>query len=220
MKKAEYENYCVAFLDILGFKNLIATEDAKTIHNVFTNIRHGKKLIFLNPDNNERVSRLNSITKFYFFSDSIVCAIPMKEPLALELVSSHCMLLQHALWYYGLPVWLRGGIACGELYCGQSEVFGPALIEAYSIENQLAKFPRVVMTEETYQKGVVNNGGEDVLFITKEDDLRMVEIFRFFDYTPEREKVIAAVHNALQTQTEPRILAKYQWIKERYNLPV
>ena len=45
MRKIEYTRDCVAFLDILGFKNLVGTEDASTIHSIFSNIRHAKKLI-------------------------------------------------------------------------------------------------------------------------------------------------------------------------------
>ena len=42
MPHIEYSRYCVAFLDILGFKNLIGTESANTIHGIFRNIRHAK----------------------------------------------------------------------------------------------------------------------------------------------------------------------------------
>ena len=220
MKNVEYTNYCVAFLDILGFKNLIGTESASVIHNVFDNIRRGKKLIHQNCTGDTHWERLRKTTKFYFFSDSIVCAIPMEEPQALELVSSHCMLLQHALWYYGLPVWLRGGIACGDLFCGQSEVFGPALIEAYTIESTQAKFPRIIMSEATYQYGLANSADEDIIFVTKEDDVRMVEIFKYFNYEPERERVIRSIQTTLKSETNPRVLEKYEWIKARYDLPV
>ena len=218
MKNVKYSNYCIAFLDILGFKNLIATESASTIHNIFDSIRRGKKLIIGNRTDDAHWERLRKVTKFYFFSDTIILAIPMEEPQALELISSHCMLLQHALWYYGLPVWLRGGIACGNLYCGQSEVFGPALIEAYILESTQAKFPRIIMSEATYQHGLANSADEDIIFVTKEDGVHMVEIFKYFNYEPERERLIRSVQTALQTETVPRVREKYEWINYRYKL--
>jgi hypothetical protein len=40
-------------------------------------------------------------------------------------------------------VWVRGAIVKGPLYCGKSEIFGPALIEAYKLEENLAKYPKI-----------------------------------------------------------------------------
>lgn len=220
MKKVKYANYCVAFLDILGFKKLVGTESADVIHDVFRNIRYGKKLVFQNYGEDARWAKLRKNTKFYFFSDSIVCAIPMEEPQALEYVTSHCMLLQHALWYYGLPIWLRGGIACGELYCGRNEVFGPALIDAYFIESTRANFPRIIMSEETYQYGIENTFGEEIDFVTKEDDSRMVECFKYFIYETERERVIQSIRATLKSETNPKVLEKYEWLRTRYDIPI
>ena len=157
MPHIEYSRYCVAFLDILGFKNLIGTESANTIHGIFRNIRHAKKLIRGNTEKDDWWSQIVKKTKIYFFSDSIVIAIPMTEPMAFELVASHCMLLQHTLWFYCLPTWIRGGIAIGDLYCGRSEVFGPALIDAYTLEGTIVRHPRIVMRESTYQTGINNS---------------------------------------------------------------
>ena len=89
MPHIEYSRYCVAFLDILGFKNLIGTESASTIHGIFRNIRHAKKLIRGNTEKDDWWSQIVKKTKIYFFSDSIVIAIPTTELMAFELVASH-----------------------------------------------------------------------------------------------------------------------------------
>ena len=165
-------------------------------------------------------SEIRNKTKFYFFSDSIVCAIPMDEPMAFEMVASNCMLLQHILWSKGIPVWVRGGITIGKLYCGQSEVFGPALIEAYMLESNVAKYPRIIMTENTYKQGIANSKDkEDLCFIFKtEDELRMVETFKYFsDNIPQFNDLIKSVEKNLCESINPNVREKYVWIKKKYN---
>ena len=222
MSKVEYSRYCVAFLDILGFKNLVGTEDANTIHGIFSNIRHAKKLIRGISGQDTWWAQMGRKTKIYFFSDSIVIAIPMSEPMAFELVASNCMLLQHTLWYYGLPTWVRGGIAIGDLYCGNSEIFGPALIDAYMLEETAAKYPRIVMHEITYQAGIDNSENkEDIIFISQQPgDLRMVETLKYFDYEPQRSKLLHAIRDTIKGETNLRILEKYQWIVEYHGIDI
>ena len=218
-KKIQYLNYCVAYLDILGFKNIVNTEDASTIHEIFSNVRLAKKLISGGKAKSDALDRVRGKTKFYLFSDSIVCAIPFEEPMALELVSSNCMLLQHALWSKGIQVWIRGGIAIGGLYCGQSEVFGPALVEAYMLESTMAKYPRIIMTEQTYQQGIENtNDKMDIPFIFQTDSgLKMVESFKYFNtFEPSFSCFIASVEKAILEETDHHIREKYIWIKDKY----
>lgn len=220
MPHIEYSQYCVAFLDVLGFKNLIGTESASTIHGIFRNIRHAKKLIRGISEKDDWWSQIGKKTKIYFFSDSIVIAIPTTEPMAFELVASHCMLLQHTLWFYGLPTWIRGGIAIGDLYCGRSEVFGPALIDAYTLEGTIARHPRIVVRESTYQAGINNSvDKEDIIFISQQpDDLRMVETLKYFDYEPQRSSLLQAIRDTIKTETNARILEKFQWIAEHHGI--
>lgn len=140
--------------------------------------------------------------------------------MALEMVASNCMLLQHALWSKGMPVWIRGGITIGDLYCGQGEVFGPALVEAYLIESKVAKYPRIIMTEQTYKQGIANLDSEmDIDFVFKTDnELRMVECLKYFSiYELEFDRLIKSVEENLQRSTSPDVQEKYFWIKKNYH---
>ena len=44
--------------------------------------------------------------------------------------------------------WLRGGITKGELFIDNAVVWGTSLIEAYAIENNLANYPRVIVSKK------------------------------------------------------------------------
>ena len=45
---------------------------------------------------------------------------------------------------------IRGAIAKGKLYHKKGVMFGPAFIEAHRIEQTVAKYPRVVLSKQTY----------------------------------------------------------------------
>ncbi len=49
-------------------------------------------------------------------------------------------------------VLIRGGIAIGNLYHNDDIVFGKALNDAYYLESECAIFPRIILTEETYER--------------------------------------------------------------------
>lgn len=44
---------------------------------------------------------------------------------------------------------IRGGIAIGKLRHTQTEIFGPAMNEAYYLESKIARYPRIVIYEDT-----------------------------------------------------------------------
>ena len=71
MRKISYSNYCIAYLDILGFKNIVNSEAASTIHEIFSAVRLAKKLVCGGTKNDDVFSEIRGKTKFYFFSDSI-----------------------------------------------------------------------------------------------------------------------------------------------------
>ena len=52
----------------------------------------------------------------------------------------------HALMQFDF--WLRGGITKGELFIDNAVVWGTSLIEAYAIENNLANYPRVIVSKK------------------------------------------------------------------------
>ena len=212
--KITYRDYYVAFLDILGFSNIVKNQGAEYIHKIFSNVRKAKKYV-----KKDRGGRKNEETKFYFFSDTIVCAIPASEENALESIASNCMLIQHALWSFGSPIWLRGAIARGQLYCGDGEIFGPALVEAYKMEENLAIYPRIVMTVETYNNGIEESLNEETIdfVIDTDDGLKMVETFGAFKFLKGTDTVKEMVMNELRKQTDKHIRDKYLWVKKHYN---
>lgn len=213
-----YKEYYIAFLDILGFSNLVRTVEMSEIHKVFQRIKVAKRITTCWPSDipQNELYDITKHTKFVFFSDSIVCAIPSSMPRALECVASNCMLIQHALWTASTPVWVRGAIVKGKMYCNGNEMFGPGIVDAYRLEENLAKNPRIIMTRDTYHQGTTDTG-EDICFISDtEDGLKMVETLRYFTY-PELSVVIGQIKQCLASETDPRIREKYIWARDYFN---
>ena len=46
---------------------------------------------------------------------------------------------------------LRGGITVGDVALSYGQLFGPAVIRGYELENQVARFPRIVVGTEVLQ---------------------------------------------------------------------
>ena len=61
-RKVEYRDYYIAYLDVLGFSNIVKEKDADFIHNIFNNIKEAKKFV-----SKDRGGAITEETQFYFF---------------------------------------------------------------------------------------------------------------------------------------------------------
>jgi hypothetical protein len=84
----------------------------------------------------------------YCFSDNFVIAIKVKEDMLMlrqleRLVLIMQLLQKRLILDYGF--FIRGSIVKGNLYADKSFIYGDGLIKAYSIENELAYYPRLIV---------------------------------------------------------------------------
>ena len=217
-KGIKYDDYFVAFLDILGFKNLVTSKSASDVYKMFLSIMQTGEMIKGVPYQRSPFKNIEKHTSFSFFSDSIICAIPSKIPNAFSLLTSHCMMIQHGFWLQSNPVWVRGAIAKGNLFCKDNVIFGPALIDAYRVEETLAKYPRIVMTQSTYNEGIKNlNPQEEISYIVStEDGLKMVEALKYFGF-PHLKKLRKQIEEVISEEKDVSVREKYLWIKNHFN---
>jgi hypothetical protein len=129
-----YEDRLLAFVDILGFSNLIdATisdaSKAESILNLLTS---------LNDSCAKFQSGDMSVT---VFSDTI-CISYHNPP---NLASFCCGLSLVATSLLGRGYVIRGALVRGLLYHKGNIIFGPCLIRAHSLEQRLAIFPRIII---------------------------------------------------------------------------
>lgn len=148
------EDCCVAYIDILGFKDMIATESHLPVFALrfikrFINVFY--RSINENYNNDDEDNEIDDVDlpKATMFSDSIVISQPMTEvdyPLFIDLIAQ----LQYGLFSKGILI--RGGISCGKLYHDENYLFGKGLINAYIFESTYADYPRILVDTELIEE--------------------------------------------------------------------
>ncbi|MBQ9277894.1 MAG: hypothetical protein IJ224_04585 [Lachnospiraceae bacterium] len=136
-----YSENFVAFLDILGFKNIINTHNIDEVFSIFSSIINDNqaelvlhKAVYspdeiIDIDESEReevesIWRYNdslSSANIYIMSDSIVVAVPCIYEESLAVVIDICDIIQQQLLSLDEPVLLRGAIAKGDFYIGDNK---------------------------------------------------------------------------------------------------
>ena len=138
------QNY-VAFLEVLGFKELVFknSEDTRQkLNEYFDILNHVIQYI--------RGIEMKKDIGFIVISDSIIMTIPQGNTRDEKLNSLRTLcvavgLIQSQLAL--LDIWLRGGISSGNAYFNNqtNQIVGPAYINAYLLEESMAIYPRVLL---------------------------------------------------------------------------
>jgi hypothetical protein len=144
-KTDQYGMRVVAFLDILGFSD--AVRQIETDESMFRRIRTSQVAMRNFSAFPEHISfaavELAKGTQISTFSDCIVVSAPNRD-FALFCVGNIVLEISR-LFLSELGLLIRGGITCGSIFHDGAQVFGRAVIEAYDIERNIARYPRVVV---------------------------------------------------------------------------
>lgn len=126
----KFEQYAIAYLDILGFTP--KARDVQKLQQVAKALSQIEEVLLAAPTDK---------AKPHMFSDTIVVTFPD----ASELVGYGMTYLSLLQVFSGLQgMFLRGGIAHGDLYEKGQILFGPAYMQAYELEKQ-AVWARVLV---------------------------------------------------------------------------
>ena len=145
---AEYKDCYIAFLDILGFKGLIGNPDTScdSIYEIFQGMQipvstFEQTVAGLGMIENETLNGL----KMQVMSDSICFSLEKNQPNALVYLIQICEWFQADL-FYTHSILLRGAISCGKVFSDGNIIFGPGLVSAYLMQENNAKYPRIIIT--------------------------------------------------------------------------
>jgi hypothetical protein len=148
--------YVVAYLDIMGFKNLIMDAEKGDDEGALARKDLGALIQVINQhigkDNLSIASQVptDMHPKYFFASDSLLLIAPrdVNGYHGLVVLTIKAIQICHKLMELGFLV--RGALACGNLFLHKGNVFGSALIEAAKGE-LAATHPRVILTESALQ---------------------------------------------------------------------
>lgn len=136
-----YEKRAVAFIDILGFRDLVRRGRESEILSTMNSIP--KKIsFFAEGDLADLDFKVSS------FSDSVVASARFiaKNHVPAVVVALYAGELSLALMQKGILT--RGAIAVGMLHHQDPNIFGPALIDAYELESNVAQYPRIIVPQK------------------------------------------------------------------------
>jgi hypothetical protein len=144
-----YSRMVVIFLDILGSKKNIGFSNKHEVHTLF----HGEAK--LNESRQKNISHVIYERKIFSFSDCAYILYKYKDGVD-ETRKNDANLIFIAAFNTNLSImrflsrgyFVRGGISFGEAYFDEMGCFGPAVDEAYELESQYAKYPRVIFSAE------------------------------------------------------------------------
>lgn len=152
------ENIIVAFLDILGFSNLIEKKDPILTHlmrQLESSKRFTDSLSIESKyreedctDNKREYIEIITKKRLSVLSDSIVISYPFRDPKRMIHIIRDLRNIQLELLTMGILV--RGSVTMGELYHKHDIIYGPALLKAVYLEEQEAIHPRIIIDNDFY----------------------------------------------------------------------
>ncbi len=220
----EYVEYYIAFLDILGFKDIINKKSFNEVNKIFDNLLIIKQDIMnsssiFNEFLNERgLGNLFDNIVLNIMSDSIIIAIPARHMNSLAFVTEYCRRVQASFIKDGILI--RGAITKGEFYSKNEIMFGKGLIEAYLLQENEAIYPRIIMTKKLAYDYIERVGTHTTVYIqdflvNDSDDYLFVNylFYENIDY----EKLACYIKDRLDSETNGRVRQKYLWLKNYFN---
>lgn len=236
-----YEPCIVSFIDVLGFKDLLATRHAHDIRDVLLSLRE-----FSAPSEVTKTRRMKDARLFSrAFADSVSDAVVRVRVFYTQYSDGAFFhelldLLHTQVQCVGSGVVIRAGIAIGDAHVGldgKGPVFGPAMVRAYEIETHEAIYPRIVVDEAAYERFLADarlrseDHGieEEARYVNKllrvdGDGVRFVDYLvasesefddtaGYFTFLEDHAKLV----RVKLAETEGRVRAKFEWLADYHN---
>lgn len=221
---AEYKDCYFAFMDILGFKNLVRNSTCDEILSIYNEAKKQYDIVMRKDDKFEPLFNLSDM-HIQIMSDTVCIYIYSDLPNALPSLIYICVFFQARMLRQYPPVLIRGGISKGPLYANEDIIFGEALVDAYLLENNNAVVPRVILTKSlidncTNCDEALKKSLNDILFRDYDGFYSLEYSFVFYwmgrtGHEAEIEKVCQYIQNVLDTTTDNSIRNKYLYLSSR-----
>lgn len=251
-EELKYENRLVAFIDILGFKEIIKESEInfsklKLIYETLLFLKNKEKpeewnlqLIEIEEDAQKKGVinfDIAAKTTCTCFSDSIVVSVQVQDDNINEATSTlitNLSLIGAKLITEGML--FRGAITIGKIiHKDNGLVLGQALIDAYQLESNIAKNPRIVLSNKllrllNYPITTKKNSYPYHHYISRFDDgcvgFHQMVYFKVLQSSTEKEipklktelkKIKQTIIHGLDSSFEfPDIHNKFKWLKNEY----
>jgi hypothetical protein len=240
----KYEQRIVAFIDILGFKSLLSeTTDNKGIDNekainaVISAYEAIRDIWDLDKKSDYLDTESSDSKKVSIFSDCLVVSFEVNQPSQVFYTLLEIKWLIMRL--ISRKILCRGAVSVGKFIHTDNYLFGPALVEAYTLESKAAMYPRVILDHTVIEAGAQNSimdhdSSEELRYVRsllEQDSDGMYYIDYFFkaqselddpeyDFPEYINNLGAIIRKGLMGSShhsKADIRVKYSWMRERYN---
>ena len=201
--KYKTSRHCIAYLDMLGGKNVICND---------TQSEHLNKINMIFYDALEESKMFAEDIFVKIFSDNILLTIPTdndNREQNIEKIIGRVNNIIHEVADYGYL--MRGAITEGDFFHNDIIVYGKALIEAVKMEEKDAIHPRVIVKKEIAEL-------LPQYFYPCEDGWAMVNPYIFengsFDFINFRHTFLSQLRDH---KNDDRIRSKLMWAINNFN---
>lgn len=210
-----FDQYAVAFLDILGFKEFMrkvelpGSDEFRAFYELQSVI--GKQLAFISKDGQEQYLFPEDVQLVLLhISDSFVLSAPMAggQPGYSGLVAVAIKAIQLAHQLLKMGFLLRGGVAVGPVYRTTNNIFGTGYQDAFETEAKLARMPRVLLHRSAV--AALESGVHSVfpmrllsIFMKEVDDYMLDTLNSHWSYIGDsRDYDVLGIFNAYKVKIE------------------
>jgi len=252
VNQIKYEERLVAFIDILGFKEIVkqSEKDPSKISLIYSVLNYLKnweipekwnlKLVEIEEDAQKKGVESFDIrgkTNSTSFSDSIVVSVKVDNDvnevastLIVNLANIGAVLFEQGILF-------RGGLTLGNIIHNENgTVFGQGLIDAYKLESNNAKYPRIILSDKlihclNYPITTKKDRYPYHQYIDRFEDgcvgfhqMQYYQVMQSWEemtiekLTKSLEKIRKVIINGLDESFEnPVVYEKYKWLKDQYH---
>ncbi|HGT2644513.1 TPA: hypothetical protein ACM2VO_003358 [Legionella pneumophila] len=168
---------------------------------------------------------IKSLTKIYptisNFSDHLIASVPYPST-ETEFVFNIANLISYASWLHLLALekgmLMRGAITAGDLFHRGNSIIGKALIEAVDIEENVASYPRVIISENLiniippHLRLFIEQDFDGLFFINYLRDSRYVK----GDLYVKIQQIINNKLADIKLMADIRRAMKWQWLAKKF----
>lgn len=236
MDKKYNKNRLIAFIDILGFKELIKDEKCKKdIINLLYNFKKEERELGFKEILHDNQSIYQPIPEISLYSDNIIISLLLDSDSHIASISLNVVIMLHYTSKFQIRalekgIAIRGAISIGEIYYDSNKriILGNPLVEAISDEQNLAKYPRVIFSKNfedfCYKNKLFTREIIPASMILRDHDgLYHINFFHFlFKYSPPKnaksmKKIKNCIEQNIASSKSLNIKSKWIWMANFYN---
>ncbi|AWM12571.1 hypothetical protein DI487_00910 [Flavobacterium sediminis] len=200
----------VAFLDILGYSNMVKSD----LEGPSGEEKYFQKLLDLHKETNSLKYEKLEFTLIQF-SDSIIISAPFDHS---SFHSFSKLIAEYQLKLLLRGILIRGGVTYGKHYYKDDFLFSSGLIDAYGIESKLARYPRIIISNDLFELMVSHK--VNLEYTLNDNNYKIIDFIKTSSIEQVQISIINDIIEKLERNKNETISEKGLWLKEYINFKI